>query len=242
MVREYHTWFSPILNKEMELLVFGHAGHAVLFFPTRGARFYDYENWGVLDKLHDKINAGLLQIYCVDSIDKESFYSNEKFPEEKINRHVHYENYIIKEVIPFVNKKNKNAYKIVAGCSMGAFHAVNIALRHPKLFNKVVGMSGRYDLTKKMGDFNDLFNGFFNDTIYYNMPNQFLNNLNDTKILKAISKLDITIAIGKTDAFLENNIYLTTILNKKKINHNFIIWEQEAHKPPYWKDMVWLYF
>ena len=32
MNREYHKWFSPRLQRDMELLVFGHAGRAVLFF------------------------------------------------------------------------------------------------------------------------------------------------------------------------------------------------------------------
>jgi esterase/lipase superfamily enzyme len=242
MVREYHKWFSSALNKEMELLVFGHAGASVLFFPTRGARFYDYENWGVLDKLHDKINQGLLQIYCVDSVDKESFYSRTKHPEQKMQYQLQYENYILTEVVPFINSKNPKSYKIIAGCSMGAFHAVNIAFRHPSVFNKVVGMSGRYDLTYKMGDFNDLFDGYRSDTIYYNTPNQFLANLTDKKIINKIKKMNITLAIGESDAFLPNNKHFNDILCAKNIAHNFIIWQQEAHKPPYWKEMVLLYF
>jgi esterase/lipase superfamily enzyme len=59
----------------MELLVFGHAGASVLFFPTRTARFYDYENWKIVHVLQDKIEKGLLQLFCVDSVDAESFYA-----------------------------------------------------------------------------------------------------------------------------------------------------------------------
>jgi esterase/lipase superfamily enzyme len=166
-------------------------------------------------------------------VDRESLYSRYKCPTEKIERHLQYESYIINDVIPFINNQNPNSYKIVAGCSMGAYHAVNIAFKYPYLFNKLVAMSGRYDLTKQMGDFNDLFDGFQNETIYFNQPNQYLNNLNDEYFLNAIHNLDITIAIGQTDAFLENNIQLTQILSNKHINHTFIIWEQEAHKPPF---------
>ena len=43
MHREYHKQFSQHLQRDMELLIFGHGGRAVLFFPTRMARFYDYE-------------------------------------------------------------------------------------------------------------------------------------------------------------------------------------------------------
>jgi len=87
MQREYAKWFSPALNKEIELLVFGDAGTPVLFFPTRTARFYDYENWKIIDALQYKINDGLLQVFCVDSIDIESFYGN-IHPAEKIKRHL----------------------------------------------------------------------------------------------------------------------------------------------------------
>ena len=44
MNREYHKWFSPSLGRDMELLIFGDAGEPVIFFPTRTAHFYDYED------------------------------------------------------------------------------------------------------------------------------------------------------------------------------------------------------
>ncbi|HEX8357885.1 MAG TPA: esterase, partial [Segetibacter sp.] len=74
MEREYQKWYSPHLQREMELLTFGYGGTPVLFFPTRTARFYDYENWKVVDAIAGKINAGFIQLFCVDSVDIESFY------------------------------------------------------------------------------------------------------------------------------------------------------------------------
>ena len=124
----------------MELLVFGSGGQAVLFFPTRMARFYDYENWGVVGGLREQINNGQLQIFCVDSIDAESFYNKEIEPTARINRHLQYEAYILNEVIPFMLEQNGGINLAVAGCSMGAFHAMNIALRHPQVFSKVVAV------------------------------------------------------------------------------------------------------
>ena len=44
MNREYHKWFSPRLGRDMELLVFGHAGLPILVFPTSGGRFYEFED------------------------------------------------------------------------------------------------------------------------------------------------------------------------------------------------------
>src|SRR5687768_9551220 len=108
MNREYHKWYSPTLGRNMELLVFGHSGKPVLLFPTRTARFYDYENWKVIHAIADKIKSGLLQIYCVDSIDIESFYNIKIHPSQRIKRHIEYEKYIMREVLPLIWYKNTN--------------------------------------------------------------------------------------------------------------------------------------
>ena len=241
MKREYHKWYSPNLEKEMELLVFGHSGAKVLFFPPRMGRFYDYENWQVVDSLSDKINNGYIQVYCVDSVDIESFYNNFSHPGYRIFRHSQYEKYIIDEVVPLANKINPNSGLISAGCSLGAYHAINIAMRHPHLFCKVVGMSGRYDLTESKGYFQDLLSGYHDENVYFNMPNQYLKNLTDPKIIEELCRMDIILAIGKEDLFLASNFLLSAILREKNISHKLYEWDKEAHKACYWRDMVQIY-
>jgi esterase/lipase superfamily enzyme len=97
MNREYHKWFSPHLQRDMELLIFGHTGDPVLFFPTRTARFFDYEDWGVIEALRRKIEAGSIQVWCLDSVDKDSFYSKDLHPAERILRHLQFEKYVSKK-------------------------------------------------------------------------------------------------------------------------------------------------
>jgi len=46
MHREYQHWYSPSLGREMELLIFGHAGARVLVFPTSMGRFFEWEDRG----------------------------------------------------------------------------------------------------------------------------------------------------------------------------------------------------
>ena len=242
MKREYFKWYSPNLEREMELLVFGHAGAKVLFFPPRMGRFYDYENWGLVAALENKITNGDLQLVCVDSVDLESFYNSFKDPGYRIYRHIQYEKYVLEEVLKMVNLINPNPNIISAGCSLGAYHAVNVAMRHPQLFCKVVGMSGRYDLTKSKGYFDDLLSGFHNDFVYFNMPNQYLKNIEDTDLIQQLSQMDIVLAIGKDDQFLDSNYTLSTILNEKGISHQMYEWDEEAHKPKYWRKMVQIYF
>lgn len=242
MKRDYFKWYSPNLEKEMELLVFGHAGAKVLFFPPRMGRFYDYENWGVIAPLENKIANGELQLICVDSIDLETFYNSLNDPSYRIYRHIQYEKYVLDEVLSMINLINPNPNIIAAGCSLGAYHAVNVAMRHPQLFCKVVGMSGRYDLTQSRGYFDDLLSGFHNDFVYFNMPNQYLKNLEDPNLIQQLSQMDIVLAIGKEDEFLDSNYTLSTILNEKGISHQMYEWDKEAHKPKYWRKMVAIYF
>ena len=63
MNREYHKWWSWRLNRDMELLVFGHAGAKVLVFPTRDGRFHEYEDLRMTQVLRPKLEAGQLQLF-----------------------------------------------------------------------------------------------------------------------------------------------------------------------------------
>jgi esterase/lipase superfamily enzyme len=241
MNREYHKWHSSALGRDMELLIFGHNGRAVLFFPTRMARFYDYENWGITGALQDKIYNGELQLFCVDSVDGESFYNESIPPAGRIERHLQYEKYILEEVITLMHEKNDGDYFETAGCSMGAYHAVNLAMKHPSLFKKAVGMSGRYDLTRDICDFRDLFDGYRNETIYFNMPMQFAANIHDQGQLEAMKQIEFVFAIGETDPFICNNHEFSNLLWNKGIPNQLYVWENYAHRPRYWKQMVQLY-
>ncbi|SMC58888.1 esterase family protein [Pedobacter africanus] len=241
MNREYHKWFSKSLQREMELLIFGWSGRAVLFFPTRMARFYDYENWGIVDAMRSQIDAGQVQLFCVDSIDGESFYNEQLHPYNRMERHLQYESYILNEVVPLIKAKNNGDWLETAGCSMGAYHALNLAMKYPRLFKKAVGMSGRYDLTSNPGDFKDLLDGYRNETVYLNMPGQYISNLTDCDMLDALRKLEVIIAVGETDPFLPGNREFSALLGNKGIPNQFHQWESNAHRPHYWRRMVPLY-
>ena len=241
MRREYHRWYSPHLERDMELLVFGHAGDPVLFFPTRTAHFYDYEDWQVIDALRKKIESGGIQVYCLDSIDKESFYDRDIHPAQRIHRHLQYEKYVLDEVITLVQEKNPHPTLVAAGCSLGAYHAANLAFKHPHLFHKMVGLSGRYDLTTCLEFFDDLFDGYRDENIYFNMPGLFIPNLDDPTIIAQLKIMEIIFVVGEKDVFLENNRNISNALWEKGIWNALHLWDGESHKARYWRHMVQLY-
>jgi esterase/lipase superfamily enzyme len=226
----------------MELLVFGHGGARVIVFPTREGRFYDYENWGLVGALGSRLGGGQLQLFCVDSVDSESLYCRSSPPESRIGRHRQYEGYILEEVVPFSRGRNASPFVIGHGCSVGAYHAVNIALRHPEVFRKVVAFSGRYDLTKPAGPFRDLFDGYYDEDIYFHMPNHFLPNLTDAAWIERLRRLEIVLAVGESDPFYSSNQALSRDLWDKGIGHLLAVWGGEAHRARFWRQMAPLYF
>ena len=196
MNREYLCWYSPRLHRDMELLVFGHAGAKVLVFPTRDGRFWEYEQVGIVASLADKLNAGQLQLYCVEGLATETFYGFHRPPAERIRRHNAFEEYILNEVLPLMAQKNGHECTIVHGCSLGAFQAASLVFRHPHLFRKLVAFSGRYDLTTKVESFTDLFDGYYDDDIYFHTPTHFLPRLACEWRLESLRQIDIVMAIG----------------------------------------------
>jgi esterase/lipase superfamily enzyme len=222
----------------MELLVFGHSGAKVLVFPTREGRFFDYENWGLVDALRPSIDGGYIRLFCVDGVDSESLYCRTAPPPERSRRHVQYESYILREVIPLMLSENGVPSLIAHGCSIGAYHAMTLALRQPSLFCKVVALSGRYDLTARVGPFEDLFSGYYDEDIYFITPNHFLPNLKDTALLEPMRRMEITLAVGEHDPFYESNVALSRALGEKGIQHQLSIWPGESHRARYWREMV----
>jgi esterase/lipase superfamily enzyme len=224
----------------MELLIFGHSGAKVLIFPTRDGRFYEYEDLRIVESLRHKIEAGQLQLYCLDSIDSETFYCWWCRPADRIRRHTAFEEYILNEVMPIMASKNNHPCTIAHGCSFGAYHAANIAFRHPHLFQKLAAFSGRYDPTLHVEDFRDLLDGHRDDDVYYHTPVHYVKDLDGWR-LNALRRMDIILVIGKEDPFLDNNRHLSEILWRKGVWHALHEWEERAHRGCYWRKMAPLY-
>ena len=231
MHREYHRWFSPSLGREMELLQFGHGGARVLVFPTSMGRFHEWEDRGMVGTLAEHIERGWLQLWCVDSVDGESWYAKHKHPADRARRHEDYERYLLHEVLPLTVNRNANPYLIATGASFGAYHAANLAFRHPHLVGRLLGLSGLYDIKEQTG-------GWSNDTIYFNDPSAFVRNEHEHWRLEAMRRMDIIFAIGRDDPMRANNEWMSRVLWEKGIGNALRLWDGWAHDWPWWHRMV----
>jgi esterase/lipase superfamily enzyme len=234
MKREYYRWHSASLNRDMELLAFGESGARIIAFPTSMGRFFDWEDRGLVGALGEHLERGWLQLFCVDSVDGESWYAKGRPPAERIARHMQYDSYLLNEVVPFTARQNTNPFLVTAGASFGAYHAVNFALRYPKLVNRTIGLSGAYNI-RHWAD------GYSNDDLYFNSPLDFIVNEHEPDRLTALQQQDIILAIGRDDPSCASNQQLSGILWSKGIGNALRIWDGWCHDWPYWQKMLQLY-
>jgi esterase/lipase superfamily enzyme len=237
MHREYHKWYSPHLDKEMELLVYGTAGRPVLAFPTSYGRFYQNEDFSLISTLNDHFDRGAIQVICVDSVDEESWYNRAVPGSVRAARHDQYEQYLIHEVIPFFQDRNSRVADDlnVTGASFGAYHSINFAFRHPDVVRRIVAMSGSFTLQFLVG-------GEYDQGLYFNSPIDYMPGLNDDWYLSRMRQQEIILAVGSDDICFRATQQMSDILWSKDIPHWFDVWQGAWHDWPWWKLMALKYF
>jgi esterase/lipase superfamily enzyme len=234
MHRAYHRWHSPALARDMELLAFGHAGARVVAFPTSMGRFFDWEDRGLVAALGDHVEQGRLRLFCIDSIDAESWYSRDRPPAERVRRHAQYDAYVLDEVLPFSNQIDPDPFVLAAGASFGGYHAVNFALRHPEAVGRALGLSGLYDV-RRFAD------GWYGDGLYFHNPCDYIANEHDPARLAALRRQDIILAVGRDDPLRPSNEHLSGLLWSKGVGNALRVWDGFAHDWPVWARMLRLY-
>jgi esterase/lipase superfamily enzyme len=234
MHRQHHRWHSPSLGRDMDLLQFGHAGARVLVFPSSMGRFFEWEDQGMIGALGDHLENGWLQMYCVDSVDADSWYAKWKHPHDRAVRHAQYDAYVRDEVLPLMDNSNPNRYLITTGASFGAYHAMAFGLRYPDRVGRVIGLSGMYDIR-------DMTDGYSDDVVYSYNPADFVLNEHDPARLDALRRMDIIMAIGRDDSMRGNNDYFSGRLWSRNIWHALRLWDGWMHDWPYWRQMIRTY-
>lgn len=219
----------------MELLIFGHGGLPAVVFPTSCGRFFEFEDRGMVGAIEGKIDAGQVQLFCVDSVDGESWYNRDVPPRWKIARHIQYESYILEEVLPLVRQLNRSPHLATMGCSFGGFHAATIALRHPDIFTGFLSMSGAFDMKS-------FLRGYYDQDCYFNLPLDFIPQLSDSWYLDRYRHNTYILATGEHDQCWNDNERLARVLRDKGIPCRLDVWgDGTGHDWPWWQRMLQAY-
>ena len=241
MKTEYFSKTSSCLDRMMEFKVYGHQGKPVLVFPTSRGRFYQYEDFGMIDSIAGFIENGLIQVWTCDSIDGETFLSENGHPADRIRQHENYFNYITRELIPFIKEQSKAGNNgteqklMVTGCSLGAYHSANIFFRFPWHFDSLIALSGLYSTEYFFGSFMD-------QAVYFNSPIHYLANLSDEEYLNKFRQSEIYICCGKgnfEERMLADALRMQEILSSKNVNAWIDIWGTDVnHDWDWWRKQI----
>ena len=84
---EYHEHYSGWLNRTMKFKVYGHGGKPVLFIPCQGGRFFDFENFHMIDYWAKWIEDGKVMVFSIDTIDLETWSDKNGDPAHRSYMH-----------------------------------------------------------------------------------------------------------------------------------------------------------
>jgi esterase/lipase superfamily enzyme len=239
MSREVRELWSDALGAAGTVIRYGHWGRAVLAFPSERGRAGDFESHGMLGAVGGLLDAGRVKIYCVDSYDAAS-WSNQDVPvEERARRHGRYESWILTDVVPWIHQDCGGAVQVVTlGCSLGAFHAANFALKRADLFPLAMCFSGNYDPASWHGWGERGAEAFFNN------PLDYVGHLRGSHLDWLRDRVSLLLVCGQgqwedTTGSLQSTKQFAAMLAGKGIRCELDLWGHDVpHDWPSWRAQV----
>jgi esterase/lipase superfamily enzyme len=236
--REVTELWSDAIGSAGTVIRYGHWGKPLLAFPSERGKAFDFENNGMVEAVASLIDAGRLKIYCVDSYDQAS-WSNSTVPlEERARKHGEYESWIIDQVVPWIRQDCGDGSEVelaTTGCSLGAFHAANFALKRADLFPLALCFSGNYDPSSWDGW------GERGDTAYFNNPIDYVGQLSGDHLAWLRSQVSLLLVCGQgswedSTGSLPSTKQFAALLAEKQIRHELDLWGYDVpHDWPSWR-------
>jgi esterase/lipase superfamily enzyme len=218
------------------VVAYGHWGRPLLVFPAEGGHSTDFEERGMLDAVGQLVEAGRVKVYSVDSFDHWSWVDASLSLEERARRHGGYEDWVVNEVVPSIHADCQGTPEIMlTGCSLGAYHAANFALKRADLFPLAICLSGVYDVAGLGGTWER------GDAVYYSNPMDYMANAGGEHLDWLRGRANLVLVCGQgmwedTTGALHSTRRFAGILADKGIRHELDLWGHDvAHDWPWWK-------
>ena len=239
MEKRYYKEYSYNLGRDMEFVSYGENGRGkpIFLVPSQAGKFYDWENFGMIDNIRDYIDSGKVQLFSFDTIDQETVSAMNQAPYDRVRRHEAWYNYVIEELVPRACSLNNTGFRpAVCGVSMGAYHAANFFFRRPDIFDGLIAMSGLYDCQYMYGDYMDEY-------VYNNSPAVFLWGMpQDHEWIRLYNRSRAVVCVGQgawEDEMAAATRRLDQVLKAKGINVWVDYWGHDVnHDWPWWKKQM----
>ena len=235
--RHVGLW-SPAIEAEGGVIAYGHWGRPLLAFPSEQGAAHDWEGTRMIDAIGPLLEAGRVKAYAVDSFDAGSWQRHDLPLEERARLHGGFEDWILNQVVPFIHGDSGGPGEImVAGCSFGAYHAANFALRRADLFPLAICMSGVYDVSRVGW-------GEHGDAVYFNNPADYVAHLHGDHLDWLRGRVNLLLVCGQgqwedTTGSLESTRSFAAQLAEKGIRHELDVWGHDSpHDWPAWRAQI----
>ena len=227
----------PGFDRAGTVVRYGHYGRPVLVFPSEQGRAWDFESNGMLDAVSDLVEDGRAKIYCVDSADDRT-WSDKSIPlEDRARGHGAYTSWILDHVVPWMGEDSPGSGEaIVTGASMGAYHALQIALSRADLFPVALCLSGNYNPSDwhAWGD--------RGEAAYFTNPTDHVAHLHGDHLDWLRSRLFVVLVVGQgawethPTGSLPSARQMAALLGEKGIPHELDEWGHDAaHDWDWWQ-------
>lgn len=221
---ERTEYYSHTLGANVATEVTGHYGYPLLMFPTSNGSYTQNHDFKLNESISWLVEEGKVKLYNVQTPDQQSFYNDHIPPEERIRNYERWIQFLISEYVPMIQKVHSTHRIAVAGASFGGYHASNFAFRFPGLVSHLFCLSGAFSIRNFM-------DGYQDDFVYYNCPNEFVKNDEAWKYKHmhiVLSTSDQDICLGKTQE-------MSAILRMKGIGHWYDERKWISHDWPLWR-------
>lgn len=228
---------APAFDRAGTVIRYGHYGRPVVVFPSEAGRAWDYENNGMVGAVADLIEAGRVKLYCVDSFDDAIWADPWPSLEERAGRQRWYEEWIAGPVWDWIGHDSAGpADAVVTGCSMGAYHALQLCLTRGDLFPVALCLSGNYDCTTFRGW------GEPGEATYFANPTAYVPNLHGDHLDWLRSRIHPVLVVGEgawevhPTSSLPQTRRMAGLLAERGLPHELDVWGHDsAHDWPWWQ-------
>ncbi|WP_322098448.1 alpha/beta hydrolase-fold protein [Nakamurella alba] len=218
---------GPGGHGDRDVVVHGHWGRPVIWFPAETGDAWEFERNGMLDAVRPAVDEGRITVFCVSAWNAQSWSARWKSQHDRALAHLDYEGWLTGGVLPFVRDRCGGRDDVaLAGPSMGAFQAVLLGLRQAHLFHRVIAFSGGYDPWQWHAW------GEGSAETYLTNPSDFLRHVGGEHLEHLRRSLQLTLVVGSgqwedTTGALASTRSLAAVLADKGIPHDLHVWGPE---------------
>jgi esterase/lipase superfamily enzyme len=229
---------SPDLGRRAHLWAFGVMGRPLVVFPSNAGVAHEWQHSGMIDALGPLLARGQVKVYCPETNVSRSF-SGEGDVHERMAHHRAYERFVLRTLVPFVRDDCRSADVpiVTAGCSVGALYAVLFALKHPEIFHRALGLSGRYRTSR--------FFDHGHEHVYFDDPLAFVPNLHGEPLERVRRRAHVTLVVGRGPAergCIPETAELGSWLERKGIPSHVAFWGEDSdHRYEWWRKQAYHY-